>query len=281
LLNSDRSAKAGQYQYHPQERRQKTSQGRRSHKEAPRRGHKEKAGGYRRREAPLPYELRWQAFKRTHLEEAYEEDGLQPKKRTVGALERDEWQRAAWKVMVARSLDARALVFVDEMGTNTPLSPLYGWAKKGERASCSVPRNRGKNTTLLSSLSMEGMGPSLAVESATNREVFETIVEQILAPTLRKSQVMVMDNLTAHKGEQVRELIEGRGCELLYLPPYSPAYNPIEEAFSKVKGILRKAESRTRETLLEAIGAAISAVTAKDARSFFEHCGYRVAVQQL
>jgi transposase len=90
-----------------------------------------------------------------------------------------------------------------------------------------------------------------------------------------------MDNLSAHKGERVKELIEQRGCELLYLPPYSPDFNPIEEAFSKVKRLLRKAESRMREVLVEAIGVAISAVTAKDARGFFEHCGYRVMVQSF
>ena len=110
-------------------------------------------------------------------------------------MERDEWLRAAWRVTVAEEIDARSLVFVDEMGTNISLSPLYAWAPKGERTYCSVPRNRGKNTTLLSSMSMEGMGPSLAVEGATNREVFETYVEQILAPTLRRGQVVVMDNL--------------------------------------------------------------------------------------
>jgi transposase len=194
-------------------------------------------------------------------------------------MERDEWLRAAWRVMVAEEIDARSLVFVDEMGTNISLSPLYAWAPKGERAYCSVPRNRGKNTTLLSSMSMEGMGPSLAVEGATNREVFETYVEQILAPTLRRDQVVVMDNLTAHKGERVKELIEGRGCELLYLPPYSPDFNPIEEAFAKIKSLMRKAEARTREALLAAMGTAISALSAQDACGFFEHCGYRVVVQ--
>jgi transposase len=181
--------------------------------------------------------------------------------------------------MVTGTLDARSLVFVDEMGTNTSLYALYGWAKKGERAYCSVPRNRGKNTTLLSSMSVEGMGPSLAVEGATNREVFETYVELILKPTLRRGQVVVMDNLTAHKGERVRELIEGQGCELMYLPPYSPDFNPIEEAFSKIKGLMRKAQACSREALLEAMGKAISALSAEDARGFFEHCGYRAMVQ--
>ena len=183
--------------------------------------------------------------------------------------------------MVSGALDAQSLVFVDEMGTNTSLSPLYGWSKKGQRARCSVPRNRGKNTTLLATMSLEGMGPSLAVEGATNAKVFETYVERVLGPTLRRGQVVVMDNLSAHKGERIRELIEQRGCELVYLPSYSPDFNPIEEAFSKIKGLIRKAEARSREALLEAIGAAISAITDQDARGFFEHCGYRAMVQSF
>jgi hypothetical protein len=124
--------------------------------------------------------------------------------------------------MVSGALDARSLVFVEEMGTNTSLSPLYGWAKRGQRARCAVPRKRGKNTTLLASMSLEGMGSSLAVEGATTARVFETYVERVLGPSLRAGQVVVLDNLSAHKGERVRELIEGRGCELLYLPSYSP-----------------------------------------------------------
>lgn len=183
--------------------------------------------------------------------------------------------------MVAERVEPERLVFVDEMGSNISLSPLYGWAPRGERALCSVPRNRGSNTTVLSSMSVEGLGPSLAVEGATTSVVFESYVEQVLAPTLRRGQVVVMDNLSAHKGERIRELIEGRGCELIYLPSYSPDFNPIEEAFAKIKGLLRKSEARTKEALVEAIGAAISAVTAKDARGFFEHCGYRTLVQSL
>lgn len=181
--------------------------------------------------------------------------------------------------MVAEQVEAKRLVFVDEMGTNTSLSPVYAWAKKGQRALCSVPRNRGKNTTVLSSMSVRGMGPSLTVEGATTSAVFEAYVDQVLAPTLRKGQVVVMDNLSAHKGERIRELIEERGCELIYLPSYSPDFNPIEEAFSKIKGLVRKAEARTKEALLEAIGWALSAVTTDDARGFFEHCGYRAMVQ--
>jgi transposase len=165
------------------------------------------------------------------------------------------------------------------MGTNTSLAPLRAWSPKGQRAYCSVPRNRGKNTTVLSSITMEGMGPSLAVEGATTAVVFETYVERVLSPMLRPGQVVVMDNLTAHKGERVRELIVERGCELIYLPPYSPDFNPIEEAFAKIKGVLRKLEARSREALIEAIGEAISAVSVRDARGFFEHCGYHATVQ--
>jgi transposase len=197
----------------------------------------------------------------------------------VGALERDEFLRCAWRVMVAERVEPERLIFVDEMGTNTSLSPIYGWSKKGERAHCSVPRNRGKNTTVLSSMSVEGMGPSLAVEGATTAAVFETYLERVLAPALRRGQVVVMDNLNAHEGERVRELIERRDCELAYLPSYSADLNPIEEAFSKVKGSMRKAQARGREALLEAMGTAISALSAKDAMGFFEHCGYRAALQ--
>jgi transposase len=199
----------------------------------------------------------------------------------VGALERDEFLRAAWKVIVAEQVDAKRLIFVDEMGTNTSLSPAYAWAKKGQRTYWAVPSNRGANTTVLSSMSLRGMGPSLTVEGATTSVVFEAYMEQVLAPTLRKGQVVVMDNLSAHKGERIRQLIEERGCELIYLPSYSPDLNPIEEAFSKIKGLVRKAEARTKEALLEAIGWALSAVTSADARGFFEHCGYRMPVQSL
>src|SRR5215218_2331133 len=173
-------------------------------------------------------------------------------------------------MMLAAQIDPKRLVFVDEMGTNISLSVLRAWSRRGLRAYYSVPRNRGPNTTLLSSMTMEGMGPSLAVEGATTRAVFEAYVQWGLSPTLCPGQVVVMYNLSAHKGERVRELIEQRGCELLYLPSYSPDFNPIEEAFGKMKGFLRRVEARSREALLEAIGAAISAVSDRDARGFFE-----------
>lgn len=188
--------------------------------------------------------------------------------------------RAAWRVEVSGRLDASRLVFVDEMGSNTSLSPLYGWSRVGERLRAAAPKNWGKNVTLLSSMTHCGMGPSVAVEGSTTRAVFEAYVEQALVPSLSPGQVVIMDNLSAHKGGRVRGLVEGAGCELLYLPPYSPDFNPIEEAFSKVKGILRKAQARTREALIEAMGPALAAVGPSDARGFFEHRGYRAATDQ-
>ncbi len=146
------------------------------------------------------------------------------------------------------------MVFVDECGTHTSLAPLYAWAPRGERAYSKVPRNRGKNTTLLVSMTLEGIGPCLAVTGSTTGEVFEAYVERVLLPALKPRQVVVMDNLSAHKGSKVRELIEARGCQLLFLPPYSPDLNPIEEAFAKVKALLQRAGARTRETLIEALG---------------------------
>ena len=171
--------------------------------------------------------------------------------------------RALWREEVGR-VDPSRLVFVDEMGTHTSLAPLYAYAPVGERAYFEIPRNRGKNTTLLASLHAEGMGPSMAVEGATTVRVFEAYVERVLAPSLRPGQVVVMDRLGAHRPRRVKELIEHRGCELVYLPSYSPDLNPIEEAFSKVKHIIRKSAARTKEALIEAMGRALAAVNVED-----------------
>ena len=171
-------------------------------------------------------------------------------------------------------------MFVDECGSNVGLAPLRARAPKGERAFGKAPRNRGKNTTLLASMSAGGMGPSLAVEGGTTKAVFEAYVGQVLAPSLWPGQVVVMDNLSAHKGGVVREMVEERGCEVLFLPSYSPDFSPIEEAFSKLKARLRRARARTKEALVEAIGQALDAITPKDAKGWFDHCGY-VSTQSL
>ena len=125
------------------------------------------------------------------------------------------------------------------------------------------------------------MGPCIAVVGSITQAAFEAYVEQLLSAALEPGQVVVMDNLSAHKGSRVRELIEAKGCELLYLPPYSPDLNPNKEAFSKVKGLLRRARVRSREALIEAMGRALDAVTMKDIRGFFKHCGYPLPVQPL
>ena len=137
------------------------------------------------------------------------------------------------------------------------------------------------NTTLLASMTLGGMGETMAVEGSTNQEVFEAYVEHALAPTLQAGQVVIMDNLSAHKPARVRNLIESRGCELVYLPAYSPDFNPIEEAFSKIKGILRQAGARTKDALVDLLGEALSAISVQDARGYFEHAGYRLRAQLL
>jgi transposase len=124
------------------------------------------------------------------------------------------------------------------------------------------------------------MGPSVAIEGSTTKEVFEAYIEHFLDPALKSGQVVAVDNLSAHKGERVRRLIENRGCTLLYLPPYSPDLNPIEEAYSKVKQLLRVIGSRTNEALVEAIGKALDMVSVQDAKGFYTHCGYRRMEQQ-
>src|SRR5690349_19028763 len=171
-------------------------------------------------------------------------------------------------------VDARRLVIVDECGSNIALTPLYGRAPKGQRAHGSVPRNRGKNVTLLAGLSLAGIGASMLIEGAVNARAFEAYVEHFLAPSLLTGQIVVLDNLSVHKGERVRQLIEARGCELLFLPAYSPDYSPIEETFSKLKAFLRRVGARTHEALQDAIGQALETITAADALGWFTHCGY-------
>lgn len=159
------------------------------------------------------------------------------------------------------------------------MTRLYARAPKGERAYGSIPRNRGKNTTLIASMTLSGMGEAMVVEGSTTKVVFEAYVEGFLAPSLCAGQVVILDNLGAHKGDKVRELVEARGASLIFLPAYSPDFSPIEEAFSKIKALLKKAAARTRKTLVDAIGRALSAVTSQDAKGWFVHCGYGVKAQ--
>ena len=202
-------------------------------------------------------------------------------KKSQIAQERDEQARGLWR-WLASHFDARRLVFVDESGFNTSMTRLYARAPEGQRAYGKVPRNRGKNTTLIAAITLEGaMGAPMTVEGATDSEAFEAYVEHFLAPTLREGQVVVLDGLGAHRPRRIRELVEARGADLVFLPSYSPDLNPIEEAFSKVKALVRKEGARLSEALVEAIGRALAAVTAEDAAGWFAHAGYRPQDQPL
>jgi transposase len=152
--------------------------------------------------------------------------------------------------------------------------PLRARSPRGERAFGKAPKNWDKNVTLISSISLKGMGPSMSIEGSADGEAFVLYVEHFLCPALEHGQIVVMDNLQVHKMRRVRQLIEGRGCELWFLPSYSPDFNPIEEAFSKAKTILRKAKARSFEALVEATGRALCVVSEQDALGFFAHCGY-------
>lgn len=166
------------------------------------------------------------------------------------------------------------LKFIDESGVNIAMTRLYGRAPRGERVIGSVPQNYGQNITMLASLSATGVEAVMTVEGATDGDVFRSYVREVLAPTLAKGDIVVMDNLGAHKVAGVREVIEARGAQVIYLPPYSPDLNPIERCWSKIKTVLRAAKARTREALEVAIKQALTTVTESDARAWFKHCGY-------
>jgi transposase len=165
-------------------------------------------------------------------------------------------------------------VFLDETGTNTAMTQRYARAPRGERANGSAPRNHGPNTTLLGSLTRGGMGPALLVEGATTTEVFTAYVDQVVVPWLRPGQIVILDNLAAHTSDRVRRRIEAAGCQVRFLPPYSPDFSPIEWAFSLLKAHLRAVMARTRDTLERAIAAGLDRITAEDADGWFYGCGY-------
>jgi transposase len=175
---------------------------------------------------------------------------------------------------VIGSVDLRRLKFVDEAGVNLAMTRLYGRAPRGQRVVGSVPQNYGENVTMLGTLAVTGVQAMMTIDGAADGAVFRRFIEQVLAPTLRAGDIVVMDNLSAHKAEGVREAIEARGARLLYLPPYSPDLSPIEKCWSKIKTFLRKAKARTRAALDAAIKQALATVTESDARAWFAHCGY-------
>jgi transposase len=185
---------------------------------------------------------------------------------------------SAWRAAAAQ-LDPEQLVFVDESGTNIALTRLYGWAPHDRRASGSVPHNHGKNTTLVAALAPNGLHEPWLIEGAMDTESFTWYITEQLAPTLRPGQVVVVDNLSAHKADRIRQAIAARHCQLLFLPPYSPDFTPIEQAFSKIKAILRGLGARSKEALQEAVGLAIEAITPHDAAAWFSHAGYALPAQ--
>ena len=171
-------------------------------------------------------------------------------------------------------LDPDRLVFVDETWASTNMARRYGRCLRGERLRMSVPHGHWKTTTVIAGLRTSGIVAPFVVDCAADRDVFETWIEQVLVPELRAGDIVVMDNLSSHKGPRVEALIEAAGAELRYLPPYSPDFNPIENAFAKLKALLRKEAARTVDALWSAIGRLVDLITPAEARNYFESCGY-------
>jgi transposase len=186
--------------------------------------------------------------------------------------------RRAWSKLAAL-VDPAAWVWLDETGSHLGFTPTHARAPRSQRAHASAPRNRGENKTVLASLSLAGIGPTMRFDGPMTADRFEGYVRHALAPTLRPGQVVVADNLQAHHSERARAAIEARGAHLWHLPPYSPDFNPIEEAFSKVKASLRRTQARTEDTLRAATWAALASITLADIAGWFSHCGYRVGDQ--
>jgi transposase len=184
--------------------------------------------------------------------------------------------RQDWRALQS-SLPPAKLVFVDETGTNTKMVRLYGRALKGQRVIGAQPWGHWKTTTFVAGLRIGEITAPFVLDGAMNRDAFEAYVEQVLGPTLSDGDIVVMDNLPAHKGDRVRELIQARGARLLLLPPYSPDLNPIEMAFSKLKTLLRKAAERTVPDLWDRIGQLLDEFTPQDCANYFRHAGYAPA----
>jgi transposase len=166
------------------------------------------------------------------------------------------------------------LKFIDESGVNLAMTRQYGRAARGERVVGAMPHNYGANVTMLAALSLHGVDAVMTIDGATDAEVFRAYVEHVLCPTLVPGDIVIMDNLRAHKVAGIREHIEAREAQLIYLPPYSPDLSPIEPCWSKLKTLLRNAQARTRDALDAAIQQVLAAVTPADAHGWFRHCGY-------
>lgn len=172
------------------------------------------------------------------------------------------------------SLDPKKLVFVDETGTNTKMVRGYGRCRRGQRLIGKQPWGHWKTTTFTAGLRCDGISAPWVLDGPMNRDAFLTYVEAVLAPTLAAGDMVVIDNLPAHKGEAVKKIIQDRGATLVFLPPYSPDLNPIEMLFAKLKALLRKAAARTRDALWDKIGEVLDAFSAEECANYFRHAGY-------
>lgn len=181
---------------------------------------------------------------------------------------RDDWKAAQ------PALEANKLVFIDETWASTNMTRRYGRSPKGRRLVCAVPHGHWKTTTFVAALRAEGMTAPMVVDGAMTGDLFVAYVEQVLVPTLRAGDVVVMDNLICHKRAGVKRAIERVGCTVAYLPPYSPDLNPIELAFAKLKGLLRSAGKRTIDALWDFLGKALDAFAPDECRRYFRHAGY-------
>lgn len=189
------------------------------------------------------------------------------------AAEQDAVKRAAWWKEIA-TVDPADLVFVDECSTHISLTRLYARAKGGTRAVGTVPRNHGTPTTFVGALAPTGLGAVFTVPGALDRAAFRVYVRDLLGPTLRPGQTVVLDNLSVHKDPLIAQILDQLGCTLRFLPPYSPDFTPVELAMSKLKTTLRRLGARTQDTLDHAITQAVEEVIPTDAVHWFKHCGY-------
>lgn len=200
-------------------------------------------------------------------------------KKTLSADERQRpavaAARTAWEARVADWVAAgRRLVFLDETGAKTNFTRLRGWAPEGERCHASAPFGHWRTTTVAAAIDADGVVAAFMYPGATDGAAFRVFVEKLLLPELRRGDVLVLDNLAAHRDAEVARLLAAAGVELAPLPPYSPDLNPIENIFSKVKSLVRKAAARTYDTLVDAVRAALARVTATDCAHALRHAGY-------
>jgi transposase len=173
-------------------------------------------------------------------------------------------------------IDPSRLVVRDETSTPTTLTRLRARALPGHRAVGRIPRGRREAISWLATLTPTGIGESLLVQGAVDRPVFEAFVERVLVPSLRPGQIVVLDNLSVHKSARARTLVEAAGCRLVFLPTYSPDFNPIELAFAKTKQALRRIGARSFESVVTAVGETLATITPTDAHAFFAHAGFPV-----